>query len=714
MNALRRVFRVHGTRIALAMAVAALAWLAFPLGTALAPAPVRPGSVAEADVIAPVRVVVLKDEAERAREAENLASTVKPILRYSPEGAQAGILEADRYFAALDSGVGTGAELTEVSRAAGIALDSAELALLRRPAQRSALRDAVVRALARSAEGYLPAGLSRAELGREAVLRRGGAERIVSVESLPTFGDLLARATQEAGPAGRTALLERLIGLFYHPTLVYEREETERRRDALRATVDSVEAVILPGQRIVTAHEVVSERAAREVDALRAALTDEGRGLPIGAVLGLLGLNALVVGLFGVILYFFRPAIYGSMRSMSFVAACFAVVAVAAGIVARQQPVRIELIPVALPVFLLAVLFDGRIAAVAAMALAALLGTQPALRGTEALVFCFVSGVAAALSMRRIRSRTQAYTSIAIVAAIYAAVAALSGAAASEPIRAIGTSAALGGVNALGSAALAMLVLPLAENWTRSTTDLRLLELSDPNHPLLRRLATEAPGTYAHSISMANLCEAACNAIGANGLLARVGCYYHDVGKLTNPQLFVENLGRARNPHDHLPPAQSAALIRRHVEDGIALARAHRLPEVIVRFIPEHHGTQEIRYFLDKAREQGMPETRLEVFRYPGPRPQTAETAVILLADAVEAAVRVLDEPTPEVLAEAIEHLVEDRIESGQLREAPLTLREIDRVKEEFVRVLSGMYHERIEYPEETGGLSADWEGSRA
>ncbi|HWO87907.1 MAG TPA: HDIG domain-containing protein, partial [Gemmatimonadales bacterium] len=647
---------------------------------------------------------------ERAREAENLAGTVKPILRFNPEGVQVGILAADRFFAALDSAAAAGADLTEVAGTHGILLDTTELQLIRRPAQRSALRDALVRSLARAAEGYLPVGLSRAELGREVVLRRGGSERVVPTESLPTFGELLSRVAQEGGTPERTALLERLIGAFYRPTLVYERDETERRRDALRATVDSVDTVVLAGQRIVAAHEVITERAARQIDALRLALNADGRRFSVLGGLGLLGLNALIVGLFGVMLFFFRPQIYHAMRSMVFFAGSFALVAVAAGILVRQSPVRIELIPVALPVFLLAVLFDGRIAAVAAMALAALLGSQPALRGTEALVFCFVSGVAAALSMRRIRSRTQAWASIITVAAIYAAAAALSGAAAAEPISSIGTSAALGGVNALGSAALAMLVLPLAEHWTRSTTDLRLLELADPNHPLLRRLATEAPGTYAHSVSMANLCEAACNAIGANGLLARVGCYYHDVGKLTNPQLFVENLGRLRNPHDHLPPAQSAALIRRHVEDGIALARAHRIPEVIVQFIPEHHGTQEIRYFLDRAREQGGADLNSEVFRYPGPKPRSAETAVTLLADAVEAAVRVLDEPTPEVLADAIEHLVEDRIESGQLREAPLTLREIDQVKEEFVRVLSSMYHERIEYPEESGGLSADWE----
>jgi len=431
--------------------------------------------------------------------------------------------------------------------------------------------------------------------------------------------------------------------------------------------------------------------------------------------LGTFGLNALMLALFGAMLLFFRPEIYRSFRSVVFFAVGCGAVLVAAGVLARYSPPHIELIPIALPTFLFAVLFDGRIAAVAAMSLAALIGSQPAFAGTDALAFCFVGGVAAALSLRRIRSRTQAYSFILIVGAIYAAAAAVSGFAGQESLESIGVSAALGGVNALGSAALAMLLLPLAESFTNSTTDLRLLELSDPSHPLLRRLASEAPGTYAHSVAMANLCEAACNAIGANGLLARVGCYYHDVGKLRNPGYFVENQGRARSPHAQLTPEQSAEVIRRHVEDGLALARQYRLPEVIQQFIPMHHGTQEIRYFLERQREShpGAPENGA-AFTYPGPLPRSAETAVALLADSVEAALRVLDEPTSETIEDAITHLVTSRVEAGQLREAPLTLRQIDTVRGAFVKMLAGMHHNRVEYPEDAGGITADWEVPRS
>ncbi len=708
--------RDHLARVALAALVGAIAFVAFPRSAYQLP-DLAVGSVAGADVIAPVRFLVLRDEAARAREAEELAATVKPIIVVRRDAANAAVRAAAAFFARLDSAQASGGALEPVAAAAGVAIPAPELAELARPASRQRWQAAVARALALTASGFLPPGIAAAELGREVVLRTAASERIVPVESVGTFSDFLARADDLAPGSDRAAeqLFVRLVGGFFQPTLVFERDETERRRDALRRTVDSVEAVVLAGQRVVGAHEVVTEQALRRLEALRRALGGGPgtRGAATLRVLGGIGLSTLVVLLFGVLCWLFRRELYASWRAMLFLAGGFAVALGAAGQVAHHAPGSPELIPVALPAMLFAVLFDARIAAVAAMALAALIGVQPGFGNTDALFMTFAGGVAAALSLQRIRSRTQMYASVLAVSGLYAAAAVVSGAAQGESLGAIGVAAGLGGVNALGSAALAMLVLPLAETFTRVTTDLRLLELSDPNHPLLRRLATEAPGTYAHSIAMANLCESACNAIGANGLLARVGCYYHDVGKLKHPQFFVENMGRGRNPHDQLTAQQSGAIIRLHVLDGLALAQQHGLPEAIQRFIPEHHGTLPISFFLERARDERNGAVKEEDFQYPGPAPQTAETAVALLADSVEASLRVLEDPTPDTIADAIDHLVRQRIESGQLQAAPLTLRQLEIVKREFVHVLGGMYHQRMEYPEEAGGITADWEAPR-
>jgi len=718
MRELAAAARFHGSRLLLAVLLAAAVFLAFPQAASVLPGALAVGSVASADVIAPVGFLVPKSAAQRAREAEDLAATVKPVVSATPAAADTAALAAGHFFAVLDSTVAAGATVQETAEAEHVRLRAGDAAVLANAGQRAALRLAIIAALRLSAAGYLAPGTSIAELGRQVVLQRGSDEHVVDTDSLHAFGDFLAAATR-GGPGARSAPAERLfvhlLGAFFRPTLVYERAETERRRDALRRTVDSVQAVVQPGEKIIGAHEVVTPAVATKLAAYRAVMERgaAGRVRGVVATLGVLGLDTLLVALFGVVCLFIRPRLYRSFRALAFFALGFAAVAVAAGVVARRAPVRPELIPVAFAAILFSVVFDGRIAAVAAMVLAALIGVQPAFAGTEALFLTFVGGVAAALSVQRIRRRTQAYYSIAIVAAVYAAAAVVSGAAAGEPAIGIGHSAALGGVNALASAALAMLVLPVAERFTHSTTDLTLLELSDPERPLLRRLATEAPGTYAHSVAMANLCEVACNAIGANGLLARVGCYYHDVGKLKHPQYFAENQTRGRSPHEQLRPSVSAAVIRRHVEDGLALAAEHRLPDAVKAFIPEHHGTSPITYFLEQAREEEPAAlAREELFRYPGPLPHTAETAVALCGDAVEAALRVLDEPTPETVADAIEHLITARVESGQLREAPLTLAQLEVVKREFVRAYTAMYHNRVEYPEDAGGITADWESA--
>jgi hypothetical protein len=246
--------------------------------------------------------------------------------------------------------------------------------------------------------------------------------------------------------------------------------------------------------------------------------------------------------------------------------------------------------------------------------------------------------------------------------------------------------------------AIGALLIYRAQRWRRIPDHLRWLGWADLNKPLLRRLSLEAPGTYAHTIAMANLTEAACNAIGADGLLGRVGSYYHDIGKLRKPQHFVENQPRGRNPHDKLKPATSASIIRSHVRDGIDLAKENRVPKPIRAFIAEHHGTLPIAYFLAKAREKDDSVNASE-YSYPGPIPQSPETAVCMLADAAEAKVRLLADPTPASIRAMVESTIAERIREGQLADAPITLRQLGIVRDQFVRILTGMYHGRIEYP---------------
>jgi putative nucleotidyltransferase with HDIG domain len=409
---------------------------------------------------------------------------------------------------------------------------------------------------------------------------------------------------------------------------------------------------------------------------------------------------------------YYRRETYRSLREMAFFGALFCLVLlITAGTTRWYLPIRPEMVPIPFAAILVTLLYNGRVGVFATLTLAVLLDGQWALRDGGILFFGLVGGVAGAIGIRAVRRRRHLYVTVAVVAGASIRASITVGLLQGWATVTIVASVLLGSLMAIASAALAMLMMPLAESATRITTDLTLLELSDLGRPLLRRLALEAPGTWAHSLAMANLCESACNIIGANGLLARVGCYYHDIGKLTAPGFFVENQGGGPNPHDDLPPTDSARIIRQHVLDGIALAEVAGLPPIVKAFIPEHHGTTEISYFLVRARRHaavGVPNPA--DYRYPGPRPQSAETALAMLADSAEAAIRVLSDRTPDKVRDAIELLVQQKLGSGQLDDAPLTLRDIDRVKQEFARVMSGTYHKRIGYPRASGGITPDFQ----
>ena len=259
-------------------------------------------------------------------------------------------------------------------------------------------------------------------------------------------------------------------------------------------------------------------------------------------------------------------------------------------------------------------------------------------------------------------------------------------------------SGAISGIAAfVGTIAL----LPILENIFGLITDITLLELSDLNHPLLKELSLKAPGTYHHSLIVATLAEAGCEAIGANGLLARVGCYFHDIGKIPKSEYFVENQPPGQSRHDTLAPSMSSLIIINHVKEGVELARANQLNQAIIDFIPGHHGTGLIYYFYRRALEQVEDESLLkeENFRYPGPRPRIRETAVAMLADSVEAACRALPEHTPAKLTVAVRRIINNKFIDGQLNECTLTLQDLERIAEAFVRVLTGMYHSRVPYP---------------
>jgi len=713
-------FALHAPRIALLLAVALVTYLLFPTSAAVDSPIFEIGSVATQNVIAPFAFAVPKSSADLRNEREELARSAKPIFIYSPaalDSSQQQLSTLMRAIGAAADSAGKRNEAVAATHAAmehGLALTVAEGAYVARPDHRRAMQDAVHRAYAK----WLPEGIAASgaldDVRGELLVRRGTEERNELADSVLTLGTLLKRSRAlQPDPNSSVAdgLYLKLLSGLLHPTILPDAAATEQRRDDLRKSVDLNRYAVRAGEKIVGEHEVVGRAEFDKMHAMHDAMQSTvGGERAFRRVLGGVAYNALVLAIFGIAILVFRPALYRSMRALALFAAVFLLVLVVAAVGAQWQPVRPELVPVAIAAIIISMLFDTRISMIAAMILAVLAGGQSVYRGTNALFLNLVGGAAAALSMRTVLRREEGYRYVITIGAAYFFAAVTLGLTLGWTTRQIGVSAGFGVLNAFVSVVLAMFLMPLAERLTGVTTALTLVEWSDLNRPLLRRLSLEAPGTYAHTIAMANLVEAACNAIGANGLLGRVGTYYHDIGKLAKPQYFVENQAGGRNPHDLLKPGTSATIIRNHIQEGIDLAAEYHLPASIAAFIPEHHGTGHITYFEEKARgRDGAPVTDVANYIYPGPVPQSAETAICMLADGVEASVRVLQDPSPQRVREVIDHIVKQRVDQGQLNEAPLTLRDLDVIKGEFARVYASMNHARIDYPTASGGITSEF-----
>jgi len=713
-------FALHAPRIALLLAIALVTYLLFPTSAAVDSPIFEIGSVATQNVIAPFGFTVRKSETDLREEREQLARSAKPIFVYSPAALDSSQQQLSTLMRSVATAVDSAgkrndaAAATRVAMDRGLALTPAEGAYLARADRRRALQEAVRRAYAR----WLPEGLAAAgaldEVQGELLVRRGTEERNVLADSVLTLGTLLRRARPlQPDPNSSVAdgLYLKLLAGLLHPTIIPDPAATEKRRADLRASVDVNRYIVRAGEKIVGEHEVVGRAEFDKMHAMHDAIQSTvGGDRAFRRVLGGIAYNALVLAIFGIAILVFRPGLYRSMRALALFAAVFTLVLVVAAITAQWQPVRPELVPVAIAAIIISMLFDARISMIAAMILAVLAGGQSVYRGTNALFLNLIGGAAAALSMRTMLRRDDGYRYVLTIGVAYLFAAVTLGLTLGWTTRQIGVSAGFGVLNAFVSVVLAMFLMPLAERLTGVTTSLTLVEWSDLNRPLLRRLSLEAPGTYAHTIAMANLVEAACNAIGANGLLGRVGTYYHDIGKLAKPQYFVENQAGGRNPHDMLKPGTSATIIRNHIQEGLDLAAEYHLPAAISAFIPEHHGTGHITYFEEKARGgDGAPVPNVADYIYPGPVPQSAETAICMLADGVEASVRVLQEPTPARVREVIDHIVKQRVDQGQLHEAPLTLKDLDVIKDEFSRVYASMNHARIDYPTASGGVTSEF-----
>ncbi|UCF19904.1 MAG: HDIG domain-containing protein [Gemmatimonadota bacterium] len=694
-------------RVILLVAGAALIEIAFPASSVPDLPTYEAGMIASEDVIAPITFPVYKPDEDLMRERMEAVAGVPPILELRPDLADSAMAAVGAFFASLDSMANQHeadadllAGLADVVSAHRVPTSAERLAVLASAARRAQLKAALTAAF----DKPLRAGVVESgALGTARIfsLRTGEAEVLLQRDSLRTieqfYQDAWSYLPSDMAADART-VYNNLVSRFTIPTIRLNVAETEAQQALVRAAVSPIKYEVLEGERIVAAHDRVGGEQKERLDALRAQLLLTDGGWDWKAHLGGFLFNLLLLVAFGMVLRYYRPGIYDSGRSVTLVFVMLLVVAGATALISGSEAPW-QLIPIAIAALMLATLYDGLLALVTVFVLVGLL-TIRQFPGVSVPFFTFAGGAAAALSGRVVRRRAQNWAFAAVIAGAYVLAAASLALLGLHDVGGLLESSFWGTVNGVGCTLIATGILPLAESFTRITTDQSLLELADLNRPLLRRLSLEAPGTYAHSINVANLAEAAAREIGANSTLVRVGVYYHDIGKLKKPQYFVENQPPGRNPHDKLKPATSAGIVREHVLEGLALVTEARLPDVVKAFIGEHHGTQKIGFFWERAKElEPDAEFDPQEFRYPGPKPQSKETAIALLADSVESAARVLQDPTPENMRALVDRIVDFKLAEGQLDEAPLTLQEITTIKEQFVTVLTSMYHHRLDYP---------------
>lgn len=477
------------------------------------------------------------------------------------------------------------------------------------------------------------------------------------------------------------------------PNLVLD---TEKVNEARQQAMDAVEPVrIVQGEIIIRKGDVVRPE---HLSLLRdVGLLKTGRDWSVLAGRSLLLLMMLV--LLGFFLYQTRSNVLENLNLIGLVGSVLVTVLLLTRLFALLNWAEAPYLnPSALVGLLLTLLIDARVGSIGTVVLAILAGVIN--DASWALgVFTLVGGLTAVLSVSKVSQRGDLMRAGFIVGGVnFLLMIALGLVTRSTNLLIHSYLGLLSGVLA---SIVTIGVLPYLESAFKITSSIRLLELSNPNHPLLRRLMLEAPGTYHHSILVGNLAEAAAEAVGADGLLARVGSHYHDIGKLRRPYFFVENQIGKDNPHDKMAPSLSTLIITSHVKDGLELAAEYKLPQVVTQFIAQHHGTDLVKFFYHRATEAAEDDSVEERdFRYPGPKPQGKEVAIVSLADAVEAAVRSLSKPNPGKIEGLVRKIIRERLNSGQLDESDLTFQDMDKIANAFVKVILGMFHTRVEYPE--------------
>lgn len=490
------------------------------------------------------------------------------------------------------------------------------------------------------------------------------------------------------------SISDKIINVLVKPNLFYDNEKTEEAQQEAAKNVTPV--VYKKNQTIVEEGKPITEA---QIQALNELGLLNNSKFNISLYLALAIMVIIVMYIQNRYLKKYYKDIYNNSSKLIMINIITIMTIVFARVFSIASP---YLIPLACTPILLTLLLNYRISLVVSITNIILMAVAVSFN-IEIIILAIVSVIVGATFLKKMQQRNDIVYSCIYIAILNGVMTLSISALVTSNLKEILLDTAFILVGSLLSGILSTGLLPFFESMFDIVTNVKLLELSNPNNPLLKKLLMEAPGTYHHSVIVANLAEVATEAVGGNALLARIGAYYHDIGKTKKPYFFKENQLGKENPHDDITPELSKLLIISHVKDGLELAREYKLPKVIQDFIPTHHGKTLVKYFYLTAKNnaENPDDIKEEDYMYPGPKPKTKEQCILMLADSVEAAVRSINNPTKEKIENMVDNIVKDKLSSGQLDDSQLTISDVKKIKKCFLKTLNGIYHERIEYPKD-------------
>jgi putative nucleotidyltransferase with HDIG domain len=654
----------------------------------------KPGDIAPRDIIAPHTFYVMKTKKELADERAKAEERVLFVLRKDDEAAQ-GVRDGVNSFFATIASIRKAKKPFNEKRAEVMdlvpSLGKKEVSFLL-VGDFSALRDSLSGLLNRVMEQGVVDSIDM--IGSPIVVIRGEENRESVVDFLD-FDDLPQLLKEQSARMFRrnTVAINTVATLAIHfarPNLRIDLRETLKRKEEASAQVVPTKGIVLRDEMIVRAHSIVTQQVVEK-------LTSLSKDVGIAGIPTFVGRNLIyIIAILALLLHlhFFSNSLFADFSKFLLLMLLMSVVMGVSSIVIFYEA-SWYLIPIALFGLLASLLLGTQVAISGVIALTILVAAYSG-GGFEPLVLFLFAGTISVFVSPAIKKPSDYHLPILCIAGAYVCTAVGVEVIKLTPPMLLLKSLAYASIGGVGSGFVAFGLLSIFEKIFKITTPLTLLEYSNPDRSILRQLLTYAPGTYHHSIAVATLAEGAARSVGADPLLARAGAYYHDIGKLKKPEYFIENQTE-KNPHPKLTPELNARVIISHVREGAEIAVKEGVPKEIVSIITEHHGTTMVELLYAKAKEANEEVNELD-FRYPGPKPHTKESAIVMLADTAEAAARSLSNPTPSKIKGIVENTFQKKVDDGQFSKVNLSMEEFERIKDSFIPALVTMFHQRIEY----------------